>query len=371
MADAPSPGGKSRLVLSGAALLGAAAVGIAWLVTGTTGNSSVSTSLDTLAQAPAVAPPDYAYLDTAAVALYLGQLQGGLATSEQLSEQLSKGRSASLGAGGLSLGGSTASSSTAERVVTPTATSSFYQLLDLLGRDGYLHTVDATESPAKLRHAFAGIPEGSFVELQNCTIQIPSYVTLEELSRASTGNQSPLAIYLSATQSIAQTFGSSPTSYQELLEALHAAGRARKGTGIPAAFVRFTPQEQRRLGRAIRALDKSVGTDPRVPLSTCDGGTDYKPRGVDLLFPIQLADLSSEQSLLAGPVTVVGKLVRAVRNQGEDYVDEASFATFVGPTSRIDRAAPQLDEKGLYEELDADAVVLNPGAVILPIAIYK
>jgi hypothetical protein len=109
-----------------------------------------------------------------------------------------------------------------------------------------------------------------------------------------------------------------------------------------------------------------------VPISTCDGRIDYHPRGVDLLFPIRLADLSSEQSLLAGPVTVVGKLVRAVRTPADEYVDEASLATFAGPVSNVDASDPA-DPTGppLQAELDADAVVLAPGEVILPIAIYK
>src|SRR4029079_125208 len=102
--------------LAAAALVGAAAVGLAWLFLGN-GNSSVSASLDSLGQAPGIAPPDYAYLDNARVVLYLRQLQGGIAQSEQLTQQLTQGRNAALGAGGLSVGGSTASTSTAERVV--------------------------------------------------------------------------------------------------------------------------------------------------------------------------------------------------------------------------------------------------------------
>lgn len=358
-------------MLSAAALLGAAAVGLAWLLVGVTGNSSVPASLASLGQTPGIAPPDYAYLDTAAVALYLGQLQGGVATSEQLTQQLTKGRTAGLSAGGLSLGGSTGSSASAQRTVTPTATASFYQLLDLLGRDGYLHTIDAAASPAKLQHAFAQVPEGSFVQLENCQLKIPSFVRLEQLSRASTGNQSPLAIYLSAIGEPALTNTSSPTSEEELMNALRSAGRLKNKFQLIPPAIAITAKKDRLLGRAIQALDKKVGANPRVPLSTCDGKTDYHPHGVDLLFPIDLADLSSEQSLLAGPVTLVGKLVRAVRKPGQDYVDEASFATFVGPTSRIDSIVHFGNVKGLNKELDADAVVISPGAVILPIAIYK
>jgi hypothetical protein len=160
--------------------------------------------------------------------------------------------------------------------------------------------------------------------------------------------------------------GSYATWYDELTQAKAAAGRLKSTTG--SAEIAEDPRQQRQLARGIHALDK-VGGNPRVPLSTCDGKTDYRPRGVDLLFPIRLGNLSTEQSLFAGPVTLVGKLVRAVRKPGREYVDDASFATFGGPTERIQTI--QDDQPGLWDELDADAVVLAPGAVILPIAIYK
>jgi hypothetical protein len=86
-------------------------------------DSGVSSSLASLGQAPGIPPPAYAYLDNASVALYLGQLEGGIAKSEQLTQQLTRGRTAGLSAGGLTLGGQTGSSSQAERVVTPTATA--------------------------------------------------------------------------------------------------------------------------------------------------------------------------------------------------------------------------------------------------------
>lgn len=163
--------------------MGAAIVGLAWLFLGTGSSSGVSASLASLGQAPGIAPPDYAYLDTAQVALYLGQLEGGISTSEQLTQQLTQGRNAGLSAGGLSLGGSTGSQSTAERVVSPTATARFYQLLDLLGRDGYLHTINEASSAAKLEQAFSRVRQGSFVELQNCKLKVPSFVALGAFAR--------------------------------------------------------------------------------------------------------------------------------------------------------------------------------------------
>jgi hypothetical protein len=352
--------------LAAAALVGAAAVGLAWLFLGN-GNSSVSGSLDSLAQAPGIAPPDYAYLDNARVVLYLGQLQGGIAKSEQLTQQLTQGRNAALGAGGLSVGGSTGSTSTAERVVTPSATARFYQLLDLLARDGYLHTIDQAGSPAAIRRSFSRIAEGSFVKLTRCTLRLPSYIRLALISRTAKGTQSPRDIYNAAAET--GFSAGATTTADEIAKARNYAGR---GVNLgSAARMSILPGGERHLGRVIRSLDKTLGANPRVPLSTCDGRTDYRPRGIDLLIPIRLANLSSEQSLLAGPVTVVGKLVRAVRTPGQEYADDASFATLAGPTQRIDDTQISEGAKGLGEELTADAVVLAPGAVILPVAIYK
>ena len=348
--------------------MGAVVVGLAWLFVGNHGNSGVSSSLASLGQAPGIAPPAYAYLDNPSVALYLGQLEGGIAKSEQLTQQLTQGKSAGVSAGGLSLGGSSGSSSQAERVVTPTATARFYQLLDLLGRDGYLHTVNEAGSPAEIKRSFSGIAEGSFVKLAGCRLRVPSYVQLEQLSQASKGTIDPLDLLFAATGTNGTSAGAA-TAVDEIESAKMQAGRIHSGTG--SGEVAELPGKERALGRAIQNLDRTVGTNPRVPLSTCDGKIASVPRGVDLLIPIRLSNLSSEQSLLAGPVTVVGKLVRAVRKSGQEYVDNASIATFSGPLQRIDDNGPPIDIGTLGDELTTDAVVLSPGAVILPVAIYK
>ena len=94
IADSPPSGRLRRALLLGAGLVGAAIVGLAWLFLGNDGNSGVSSSLASLGQAPGIAPPAYAYLDNPSVALYLGQLEGGIAKTEQLTQQLTQGRSA-------------------------------------------------------------------------------------------------------------------------------------------------------------------------------------------------------------------------------------------------------------------------------------
>ena len=104
-------------------------------------------------------------------------------------------------------------------------------------------------------------------------------------------------------------------------------------------------------------LERRVGTNPRVPLSSCRGG--YDPRVPDLLMPIRLAEFSSDQSALAGRVTLVGKVVLTVRKPQQDYVDLASLQRWSGA------------DFWTADSLGDDVTVLAPGYVIQPVAIYK
>ncbi|HEY8629937.1 MAG TPA: hypothetical protein VIL73_05230 [Gaiellaceae bacterium] len=45
------------------------------------------------------------------------------------------------------------------------ATARFYQLLDLLDRRGYPHTIDAAGTPRALVRVFAQVPEATFVQI--------------------------------------------------------------------------------------------------------------------------------------------------------------------------------------------------------------
>jgi hypothetical protein len=128
-----------------------------------------------------------------------------------------------------------------------------------------------------------------------------------------------------------------------------------------------------------RAFVKAVGSNPRVPLASCTGNAgELRPRGVDLLFPIQLGNYSPEPGLMARPVTVIGKLVLNVRNQRGGYVDDESEATFGNVLLPLDKARGFGQLGGLYtdrptfsNELTADVTVIAPGALIIPIAIYR
>jgi hypothetical protein len=167
------------LSVAAGVVAGAAAVAVIWWWVGDSSTASA------LRQDPGIAPPDYVYLDNARVVLYLGQMEGGLAASEKLTEQLTQNRNATLAASGFQIGGASGQSSAVERVVTPTATARFYRLLDRLDAAGYLQTVDTTAKPKVLAREFAAIPEGTFVRMRNCRLRIPPYVEFGQLLRAS------------------------------------------------------------------------------------------------------------------------------------------------------------------------------------------
>ena len=340
--------------------MGAAAVGFAWLFVG--GNSSNDLA-QSLGQAPGIPPPDYAYLDNARVALYLGQLQGGLARSEQLSEQLTQGRNAGLSAGGVSVGGSAGSSASRERVVTPTATARFYQLLDLLDRDGYLHRIDVSASPKMLVREFAQVPEGTFVQLHRCRLRIPSYIQLAQLSFGSSG-------YYSASIAYGASVKGSRSTNAARGVALVRAGREkftcptpppRLASGRGTDRARLETPGSRRQAEPARAV-----FDLRRP--PCREAARRRPA---VPRPPRCALVRADTPLRAGHDR---RQARSLRRPRPGYVDQPSLAAFENATRAVDTPHPTArlsSRAGSRGELASDATVLAPGAVILPIAIYK
>jgi hypothetical protein len=342
------------LTFSAGIAAGAAVVALSWwLVGGGSGSGNL------LQDDPGIAPPEYAYLDNARVLAYLAQIEGGLSTSEKVTEQLSQTRNAGVNASGLQAGGSSSAQQFVERVVTPTATTRFYHLLDRLRAKGYLETVDFAHGVTA--KAVEGVKEGDFVRVEGCRMRLPVYDQMVELIRGAHGS-------MPATFAAAQALNGSFAARA----ALQFAQGLKKGSSlIPVQLAPKLPPRARRL-RLVRIANRfaaALGSDPRVAVSTCDGRRDFAPRRLDLLFPIRLGALNADPGVLAGPVTIVGKLLRLVRKPSETYVDDATLASASGPVGALERAiGPRYL---LSNELDADVTVLAPGAVILPIAIYK
>jgi hypothetical protein len=360
ISEEPSASRTRRPLLAAAALLGGAVVGLAWLFLGGGGGAS-TTSFQV---SPGIPPVMFLYLDNGQIASYLAQLQGGAATTETLSQQATQERNASISANGVGAGASATRQSAAELSLTVNNQSRFADLLGLLGARGYLHTIDMAARDRVVKREFATVPVGDFVKLSQCTVTLPLYVQYEQLWRATEGR---IGVRRLAEQNGPKSL-EKVTIQGAIGDRAVAEGKNRPPqsfTGSPSVSFPVGALER---GRAeMNRLVRRVGANPRVPLTTCGahGVEGYDPAAPDLLMPIRLGRLSSDQSALAGRVTLVGKVVLAIRRPGADYVDQATLQQWSG-------AAFWTAELGGANNLQDTATVLAPaGYVIQPIAIYK
>lgn len=364
----------SRLRLAGAAAFGAAVVVVIWVVFGGGGNSSVAS----FQVSPGIPPVVFLYLDNVRIASFLAQLQGGAATSESLSRQATQTRNASVGASGVSAGGSASQESTAQLSLTVTNQSRFIDLLGLLQSDNFLQTIDMGAANAVVTRQFAPVKPGTFVKLTDCQLALPSYVQAEQAWRAAKGRLNVEDVFLGLTNSQLEF----ATAYQALND--RSIAQSSHGIGFvdqPPVTADLTPQQSARAATQMDHLVARVGPDPRVPLTSCRGG-GYDPSVPDLLMPIRLGGLASSPAALAGHVTVVGKVMLEVHgtlspgsgttNYGS-YVDLASLQQWAGApmwtSGDGEHGNRKLGTPGAA--LADDATVTGPGFVIQPIAIYK
>lgn len=311
-------------------------------------------------------PAEFLYLDAQRALAYLAQMQGGMTTSEQQSRKVNRSVTSQLVLHGLLHAGATSEAEeAAQRVVTPTAASSYVELTDSLEADGDLVDV---EDIGAFREFTETVKEGQFVHFTAESMRPPTYVNP----------------YLAVRQ-------------PEALNAL-----------FPVAGSPPERQQVLAVRRAARKFVERVGDNPRIVF-------DLRPDGggvaaVQYLLPVQYAGLSHERSLIkngGGEFQVLGKVVRifpesegekdAVDShqapQGLAYLDSAARDTWSEPLKHADpelicRAAPQCaqevaespDERGVAFDEAMDALstglstqtqIRSRGAVIIPIAIYK
>jgi hypothetical protein len=342
---------RNRLGFVGAALLGAAVVGVCWVLFSGGDTGSVASFQVSAGNPPVV----FLYLDNVHIASYLAQLQGGAATTEVLSREATATRNASVASNGVGVGGSTSQQSTAQLSLTVNDQSRFTDLVDLLQTDGFLHTIDMAAHAAVIRRDFAAVPDGAFVKLSNCSLTLPSYVQDEQLWRAAKGR---LSVTDLATGNGRANF--LQTAYNQALTD-QAQAKGKKGLGVVGAaesHVAFKKGEGPAQARhEMNHLVRRAGANPTVPLSSCSpfGADVYAP---DLLMPIRLGEFTANPAALAGRVTLVAKVMLAVHGT-DDYIDLAALQQWAGASFWT------------HGQLQDDAVVLGPGYVLQPIAIYK
>lgn len=307
----------------------------------------------------------FLYLDNGHIASYLAQLQGGAATSETLSQQATQEKNASVSANGVGAGASSSQQSAAQLSLTVNSQSRFTSLLGLLQARGYLHTIDMAARDNVVKRELAAVPVGDFVKLSNCSLTLPNYVQAEQAWRAAKGRLS--------IASLAFGLGPEQTEIFASQRAMRFRARAEHKkpplfppleSGLPPAGVLVQAKRQ------IDHLVSRVGTDPRVPLSSCkrtDGNEGYDPRAADLLMPIGLREFTANPVALQGRVTLIGKVMLELRQPEQSFVDLASLRRWSGAEFWTGTHELGLVEGGLNN----DATVLSPGYVIQPIAVYK
>jgi hypothetical protein len=332
-------------------------------------------------------PIEFAYLDPLRADAYLGQAEGGLASSEQRSEQLTDSINASVPIGTAGqVGGSEQKQLSTVATVTPQAADRFYTLLRRLREGGeadykkgacneeksthWLGDVNDEDSAQEVMDEVECIGVGNFIRIRHAQLFLP-----------------PFAQALPKVQSANAFFGA-----------------------LPAPRTAFTsPTQSVEITKALSGYAKLVGSDPRMPFVAAPYGADERVgHGVTFFLPAGYGGITSEPSLLSGSVTIVGEIVYSA-GAGAPYIDYPTVDTFgrallkaqkalrtdLGVCSKAppaetllpslpksrpsaalthrspSRTAPCTSEQQTLNDVKKSVTFKPPVVVVLPLAIYE
>lgn len=308
---------------------------------------------------PDTPPAEYLYLDSDRVLAYLGQVEGGLTDKEKRLISEKESVSASLKGGLIAdINGSAERQSSVEQTVTPAATDRFFTLLIKLrsGREQrggqsfhWLQEVDArldqSASRGQVKETLGRLHEGDFVRIGDARLNVPTYAAL--------------------------------------------APRTRYAARLQVRSTSAAPRALSALESDIKRYLRSLGADPVLPfvIRTTAAGRPL-PGGATYFVPARYSALLDNARLLAGNLTVVGKVVyinpgRAVRFRCRERAGASSSLCYLDRETVV-KFAPALQHAGvrLLESLGmrrrrilADvrrSVSFSPPlVVVLPVAIYQ
>jgi hypothetical protein len=328
-------------------------------------------------------PFEFLYLDISRVGSYLAQLKGGTYVKQRLTEKVVNKASGEVTFQSvLKAGASSENEDFVEREVTPTAASSFLELVkELKGaiEKGYVHNFRGHAESVSLAGNVTGnskVEEGEFIRFR-AKLHAPSY-------------------------------------FAPYLEVHHAATLAAlfPSRGREKAKREFAKRQR----DAARKFEKQVGRNPRFLLTIKPEQNGQSERSVTFLMPVRLRQLNEERSLLlsGGAFTVVGKVTRLFMPwpTGDETTTHTKHASYIdsltrelwtqplvtAPKGLICRASPacaraieESDLRGYARRVRAERVhseiegtrrhmlgalrretkIKHAGAVILPIAIYR
>ena len=285
-------------------------------------------------------PGEYLYLDDERVDAYLGQLQGGLAPTTQRVLSLTERREAQLGVEKVvQIGGNVERSEVLEQTVSPRAADRFFELeSELEARFGdaddvgerFLSILAPGNACTEIRQ-LKNIKEGQILRILGANLRVPTYTLA-------------LAKIAHADQFRAPD--------QEVVPRRRLAKLARESQPGLKRFV------------------ESLGPDPQLPFRL-----EIQARGgCEVFMPARYSKVIDAPSMLTGPVTIVGKVVRRLTQREATYFDVDTAVRYQRALKRSDpevRKTLGLGEVGIREVVNSSATVRYPGLVLMPLAIYK
>jgi hypothetical protein len=319
--------------------------------------SGTDVGLETAKQAPPDTPPaEFAYLDSARVLAYLGQIEGGLATSQSRTLSVKSTAKGSLTAKDIaSAEASTERDSGLSETVTPTEADRFYTLLRILrqdqsagGRSAFRTLVDLdarvtkANPVARVLRRLGPVQIGDFVRIRHAHAYIPPYAGVLPRARFA-------SYYLGG-------------GLAEPARALYApvSGTAR---------------------RAVRDYERALKANPRIPVVVPTLPAEHP---VNFFVPAFYRALSGEPSVIGGEVTIVGKVIYAdletpkapasADSPPPRYFDRETLATFGPALKHADSSLLtrlNLDRADVVSRLRDSLTIPAPVVVVLPVAIYQ
>jgi hypothetical protein len=357
--DPATAEGKAKRYKLLSLVLGLVIVGIA--VFGITDLRVTTSDPDTgKADFPVGGPAEFLYLDTERVGAYLAQVNGGTFDSEKLTSKLTRSLNAKLALEGVGeAGGSNTQESAVERVVTPTAASSYFALFAALEQED---EEKGGLRPIGLRYFeedVSRLDQGRFVSFRTTALLSP--------------------IYLNAYLAV------------------------KHANTLTAIFPKSATHRA-----SAEAFFEELGENPRVvftlqPADLTQPIDSGKRKPFTYLLPMSAQQLTDERSLLkygGGKFTVMGKVVRIFPERTRDhrpaYVDSATLETWQNPLRRAPgellcrteprcaklvreedlgrakrRKAIEASRARILTALNTQTAIDRRGAVIIPVAIYK
>jgi hypothetical protein len=308
-------------------------------------------------------PPEYLYLDTERTLAYLGQIEGGLTAREKRVESRSVSTKGSLKAGLIAdIAAEQQRQQAIEQQVTPNATDRFFTLLGKLrsGRDeregdqapwivDVNARIEGDEGVVRIVKRLQKLREGDFVRIGNARLLLPPYAAAV-----------PKARYANSYRGADLRQPRRPPPAPATLEAR----------------------------REVAAYLRLLGADPFLPFVVPTWSDGEVSDQVTFFVPARYSALIENERLLAGKLTVVGKVVyldarRLIDDDCIDppvasgpclYSDRQTVASFAPALQRA--AGSVLKRFGFRRATVATAVRESvtfeaPLAVVLPVAIYQ